>query len=627
MLPRATLIALLFLSFCQQTTFAQAEKKPASKPSAKKPAKDEEPNPLAAQRRTIATSLLTSLADEARSYQDQTLRARVQVRVADALWDSDVEKARLLFRRAWDAASTADKEAFRLYEEERQRQRNSTTQTYIRSPPELRAEVLRHVAKLDADLSEQFLELIREEDKSTLNSGAPVSTDTADPENPPIAVANRLQLARRLLDSGDIGRALLFADKAMDRVTTQGVFFLCALREKDQAAADERFSRMLAATVANPTSDAAGVSVLSSYVFTPFLYIIVRENGSHSSRERSEIVAPNISPELRFHFLKGSALILLRPILPRDQDRTIAGKRGLYFTIARLLPLYEQYAPDLAPQLRVQLASLGADVPEDLRTGRDAMLTKGLEPAGQVRDEGQEALDRVDRVSNAEERDGLYLRAALSAANKGDVAARGLLEKISSAEMRKSARGYVDYKLVAVAIDNKEPVEALRLISSSQLTHIQRAWALLEVAKQFKKTDPTRALEAVEEAATSARRIGGGDADRSRALVGVATQMFDVDRARVWEALLEVVKAANSASEFSGEDAIIFSRLQIRGGASTSSSSVNEFNLPGIFGSIAREDLYRAIEMAKGFNADAPRATATIAIARAVLNAKGVGSQ
>jgi hypothetical protein len=33
---------------------------------------------------------------------------------------------------------------------------------------------------------------------------------------------------------------------------------------------------MLAKTVADPSSDAVGVSVLSSYVFTPFLYIIVR---------------------------------------------------------------------------------------------------------------------------------------------------------------------------------------------------------------------------------------------------------------------------------------------------------------------------------------------------------------
>ncbi len=122
----------------------------------------------------------------------------------------------------------------------------------------------------------------------------------------------------------------------------------------------------------------------------------------------------------------------------------------------------------------------------------------------------------------------------------------------------------------------------------------------------------------MEEAATTARRIGGNDADRTRALIGVATQMFDIDRARVWEALLEAVKAANSVSEFTGEDAQIVARLQTGGGTSTSSSSANDFDLPGIFSSVAREDLYRSIELAKGFNSDAPRATATLAIAKAV---------
>src|ERR1043166_2009807 len=52
----------------------------------------------AAQQRTIAISLVSTLADEARSFKDQTRRARVQARAADVLWDSDPERARELFR-------------------------------------------------------------------------------------------------------------------------------------------------------------------------------------------------------------------------------------------------------------------------------------------------------------------------------------------------------------------------------------------------------------------------------------------------------------------------------------------------------------------------------------------------
>ena len=607
---------------------APENKAPQAAPKEKKKtSKGEEPNPLALQRRTIAISLLTSLADEARSYQNQTLRARVQARAADALWESDVEKARALFRRAWDAADAADKEAWRRYQEQRESAARGANQ-YIQSPPELRSEVLRLSAKRDRALSEEFLaQLTDDTNRETSGPGsgnANPTLKTADPEDPPFALAQRLQLATRLLEEGDVARALQFADPALDRVTTRGIFFLSSLREKDQVASDQRFATMLARTVADPTSDAVGVSVLSSYVFTPFLYIIVRGNGqNHSSQQRERIVAPNIAPELRLAFLRGATQILLRPPQPPDQDRTIAGRRGLYFMIARILPLLEQYAPELAPELRVQLSSIAPDATEDLRTGRDRLLTRGLIPEDQTRDEGRESLDRAERVADAAERDSLYARAALAAARKGEITARDLVDKIADSDLRKRARAHVDFTLVSRALDKKDAQEAMRVLPSAELTHIQRVWALLEVARLFKKTDANRAVEVLNEAATVARRIGGSDGDHARALVGVASQMYDIDRGRVWEALAEAVKGANSASEFSGEDAQVSARFTVaRGGTTTTNFTVENFDLDGIFALLAKEDIYRAVELARGFTADAPRAIATLAVARSVLETK-----
>jgi len=63
---------------------------------------------IEAERRTFAISSLTSLANEARSYDDLTLRTRVLARVADALWEVDAVTARSLFRKAWEAAETGD---------------------------------------------------------------------------------------------------------------------------------------------------------------------------------------------------------------------------------------------------------------------------------------------------------------------------------------------------------------------------------------------------------------------------------------------------------------------------------------------------------------------------------------
>ena len=609
-------------------TPASGNKASQAEKGSKKTSKREEPNPLALQRRTIAISLLSSLADEARSYQNQTLRARVQARAADALWESDVEKARALFRRAWEAADTADKEAFRRYQEQRESAARGANE-YIPSPPELRSEVLRLSAKRDRALSEEFLAKLTD-DTNRETSGPdtinPALAKTADPEDPPYAVAQRLQLASRLLEEGDIARALQFADPVLDRITTRGILFLSSLREKDQAASDQRFANMLARAVADPSSDAVGVSVLSSYVFTPFLYIIVRGNGqNHSSQQRERIVPPNIAPELRLAFLRGAAQILLRPLQPPDQDRTVAGRRGLYFMIARILPLMEQYAPELAPELRVQLSSLAPDASEDLRTGNSRLLTRGLVPEDQTRDEGRESLDRAERVADAAERDQLYARAALAAARKGEITARDLVDKIADSDLRKRARAHIDFTLVTRALDRKDAQEALRFLGNAELTNVHRAWALMEVARLLMKTDANRAVEVLNDAATVARRIDGSDADHARAMVGVASRMYDIDRGRVWEALGEAVKAGNSANGFSGEDAEISARISLGrgGGTTTSNFTVASFDLEGIFGLLAREDIYRAVELARGFTADAPRAVATLAIARSVLEKKG----
>jgi hypothetical protein len=314
--------------------------------------------------------------------------------------------------------------------------------------------------------------------------------------------------------------------------------------------------------------------------------------------------------------------ILLRPLPAPDQDRTIAGRRGLYFVIARLLPLYDQYAPDLAPELRVQLASLASDVPEDLRTGRNRLLTRGLVNEDQTRDEGRESLERAERVSNAAERDQWYARAAQLAAFKGDASARDLVDKIADSDLRQKARAHIDFILVSRAIDKKDPQEAMRLLRAAELTNIQRVWALLEVARMLKKTDATQAVEVLNEAAIVGRRISGSDVERAQAMFGVATLMFEVDRGRVWEALTEAVKAANSVAAFSGEDAQVSARFSTGRGTTTSNFTVEQFDLDKIFSSLAKEDLYRSIELARGFTADTPRAIATLAVARAVLETK-----
>src|SRR5215203_3567533 len=133
---RFAAIASLCLALCAPITLAQTKK---TKPAAE--------DPEAAQERTVAISLVSSLADEARSFKDETRRARVQARAADVLWDTDPERARELFRRAWEAAEIVDAEGAKKRAEEMKRLEGEGEPVVVRGGPDLRSEVLRLVAK------------------------------------------------------------------------------------------------------------------------------------------------------------------------------------------------------------------------------------------------------------------------------------------------------------------------------------------------------------------------------------------------------------------------------------------------------------------------------------------------
>src|ERR1041385_1787038 len=109
------------------------------------------------ERRARARSLLVALSSDARTFHDETLRARSLARIADALWQVDAEQGRLMFRKAWEAAEVADVESDKKLQEEIQRQksRNGGGGYAVDTPPNVRREVLKLAAKHDRVLGEE----------------------------------------------------------------------------------------------------------------------------------------------------------------------------------------------------------------------------------------------------------------------------------------------------------------------------------------------------------------------------------------------------------------------------------------------------------------------------------------
>lgn len=634
-LHRIAPVALLLLASVslavaqpQKTTDAPA-KPPATKSAESAPAEPKSGEPKTAglseaeqklrARRAQARSLLIALATDARTFSDQTLRARALARIADALWTVDAEQGRLLFRKAWEAAEVADQESDRKLQEEVQQQKDKTGGRFAVSlPASLRREVLRLAARHDRALGEELLDKLKTQKIEAANAATQQRPGRLNE-----AASQRLSVARELLQAGEMERALQFADPALTTASTESLSFLSFLREKSPAAADERYASLLAISANNPQSDANTASLLSSYIFTPHLYITFTPNGTNSSQMSSKTAPIEVSPELRNAFFQSAASILLRPLAPPGQDQTSSGLEGKYMVLKRLLPLFEQSAAsEMVESLRAQLNALTAMVPENARNNNEETINRGVKPERPAAEREQALLDRIDRAKTSTERDSLYIQLAFALSGRGEMRARDYVAKVEDSETRKQLQAYIDPSLASFAVQKKLTDQALELAQKGELSHLQKVWVLTECAEILNPTNKEKAAELVEAAAAEARRIDVSDPARAQALIAVANALKVVDVTRVWDATFEAVKAANSAEGFTGEDGKLILKFQSKSSSSLNTNDIPEFDLEGIFRDLADQDYEKAVELARGFEREGPRAIATIAIARGILTPK-----
>jgi len=593
------LISLALAASGQTKQPTQAKTSAPANDAARKAEAKAEAERIANERRAQARSLLLSLASDARSFRDQMVRARTLARIADALWDTDVERGRELFRKAWDAAEVADKETLRRRDEDIQRQKASTGGGYaIPDYPNVRKDVLQLAARRDRELGEEFLQRLKEQDD--VNGGN-----------------QRMSLASDLLESGDSERALQFASAELATISTSSVDFLSSLREKNAVEADERYAVMLDTAARNMLSDANTISLLSSYLFTPHIFVLFHR-GSMSYGMMGAGPPPNVAPELRLRFFQTASSVLLRSE-PQSAPEQTAGVEDQYMVIKRLSPWFDQYAPEeLASAMRARLEALGPLVRESVRA-RNPNPTSESEST----DREQRTLDKIEHAKTSDERDRLYFDLAQQTAWKADMRARDFAGKIEDMEFRKKAQAQIDVTLAMSSIQRKKTELALELVPKADLTHIQRVWLLTQLAKLLSKTDREKSLSLLDDALPEARRIEGSDPDRPRALLAIANAQRLIEPARAWDAVFEAVKAANSAEAFTGEDGNLNIIFQAKGYSVARDQPVADFDLKGIFSALAKDDYDRAVGLAGSFQREAPRAAAVLAVARAVLEARG----
>ena len=246
------------------------------------------------------------------------------------------------------------------------------------------------------------------------------------------------------------------------------------------------------------------------------------------------------------------------------------------------------------------------------------MLSEGIQPQPNTDDALQQMQTQLDRAKTSRERDQIYAATAATLVAQGDERARDIADKIDDSVRRTSVVQYVEFEFIQRAIRNKAATEAIRRAKTGNLTNTQRAAAYMEIARMLRNHEPQRGLELLEDAVRETQRIEGTRVDRPLLLIGIAHQLAAADRVRAWEILQEAVKEANRFEDFTGKNVITFP-LMTRSSVRFIKIGGENLSLSNVFTLLARHDLHRAIDLAKTFKYDAPRASATLAIARSLL--------
>jgi hypothetical protein len=290
--------------------------------------------------------------------------------------------------------------------------------------------------------------------------------------------------------------------------------------------------------------------------------------------------------------------------------------------VTRLLPLFQQFAPELAPALSAQLAALGPEAGRATAEAGDRAVNRGMNDGGKQDSFDDELKDRLDRAATSEQRDRAYAFAAMSAAGKGDPRANDFVDKIEDSETRNGVRTFVNYNFIRALLQKKRAEEALTLLRKTDLPHTLRAHFLTQVAGLFSEKDRVRAGEILEESLAETRRIDPATSDRAYCLVALLTQFSKVNKARNWELLSEAVKAANAVPDFTGENGNTALTLEGKFSIRMGTELATPTDLAQLFESLTREDFYQALDAARSFSGDAPKALAMISVGHAMFEKK-----
>jgi hypothetical protein len=597
-----------------------------------------QPDDKTTARRAQAIAVLSETANAARSFSDLLYRARIQLLAADALWPFDEARARQIFARAWEAATASDRAEQRVAEEEAGIFPNS--EEVIETAA--RDEVLSRAAARDAKMAEGFLREMVAERERAKEAAKGNQADRRTPWREPSPLgARRLALAYELVEKREYQRAAAIVEPVLaEGASGDAVEFILRLRALMDGRSDPYglYSRLLQRTAARSNMDANDLLLLSSYVVSPRLLMVVDEKGGLQYRPvAAALPLANQNPleiQSSKYFYDLVVAYLLRPGPARGRATSPTQERVARFVVlGRLIPLFEQGGAEYAqyvPVMRSQLASLSSEMEAGRRDALSAQFELTSLTGKNARDPLAPQLEQLARAGDKYERDRISLGIARRAARERlwDRAGRAAYV-IEDADLRRAALAFIVVSQIAdisraYKDDREDDFESVaRFVRRADAPPFASAWGLAQAAVIAARKGSMEEINALlSEAQSYAERADRDSRQRVAAYAVITDAAARVSTARAWDFFSELVRAANSTPDYMGDETTLATS-----GNATANSELSEelsiasdsFRLDRVFATMARIDFDKTLGQAQALTGEIPRAYARIAAARAAL--------
>jgi hypothetical protein len=322
-----------------------------------------------------------------------------------------------------------------------------------------------------------------------------------------------------------------------------------------------------------------------------------------------------------------------------------------FYATGRLLPSFENSsAPHAAyaPALRARHSELFNEIEAGRREQVSSQFslstltqTKYVDPLRPQAEQLTHATDAAERASLALSivkmavRNRYWDRARRAAAEIEDERARRrALAFIQVHQIKDILRAYEDEKE-----DDFESVA--RFTRGADVPPFAKAWGLAQaatIAARKKRSDSQASqhvAELLDEAESFASRVAQGSTERVAAYGAVTAAAASLDAERAWRLSRELVKAANAAEDYTGDEIALDLSAEAADEAIGAAADVEAeftveaevFRLDRIFATMAQLDFDKALTEARSLDGDEPQAFATIAVAKSRIQESEVRSQ